>query len=1230
MDAYPEQFLAHNLPLIILSGLDGDHAQSTQDVEGSSYPLIGETGPRINDESPPVATPTAKELLQCFLKADARGAPWNGKTGERGQTPSIGFRIKGTGRHYVLPPRKAFAPPSSPHTSADTTSPSSSQSLVLHSPISPLSPGSPVFPDGVMNPIWLEKHQELVPAVFASFYTLTADPNTDSLHDNQLKNQINNIKKAFTASTYKTRFVVVLLSETSVMQGSEIDERIANIRRATGLDPKNSLFFLPPDTSSVELKAFVSSFLTTLQPVCVEYYRDLSKHSRRKRNRSTIPPPTAPPTSGTSKILAGPGWNVRYEFKLGVFAEFRQEMDAACRNFESAYDALLSQEVFESISSWSPRWNEARTLADVIAIRTVRCLLWNQQTSLAVRKWREHRLRIQDLVDRRGLGSQGYGWAAWEARWAKIMAELIFKTDINALQADDTSRLDEARSLTVYLGPEKSIPLGERIHPWEHIHHPGYWLALSSSHVRARRILAEAIAEEDRAPPGQSPASRVASRANAYDTYMSPEPHVESPLPGHQGTDHLKLAENAIGNEYMHAERWGHALKVLWPLWQNMSWRREGWWALVEDVGLAVRECAMQTNDAMAMVYAQWELTSNITASFGFKGIGSHVGEQLGSQLVVRSNARHDSPPVKFSHIRITFNGSLKDIVLQHSESLASTSAKSDAVEHLVALKETRDPAAVRNSGSYAADSTSFLQGDADLDFSSGDRKTFAFSTIPREAGDAHISSVIFLLENELFTCDYILNLDEEEYVLGTPRAVEDRSNKMSGRNHSSTVKILPKPPKVQLRLSDGKKQFHTDEQASVELEIFNEEEEAVEASLEARVIGHSEDLPPVEWIGSEPRTDPKLEDTERPSTSSSSKSLREFKIGHLESSTTSKRSFTFPTASEPTDYVLEVKILYFLVSDLETPVSKTLTVDLQTIHPFEASYDFSPRFHPDPWPSFFIAQDESVSLDEDTAEAAAQGIAQNWCLTATVESFATESITIESFDLMLLGVNGGVRCITSPNDEDLTLPLDINTHEVQSQRFQLEVRKIALEDRRSSSLDFALDIKWRRSSQSSNQQPSNKTQLLIQRLLIPSGEPRILAIATPSPTNHPVIHLDYALENPSMHLLTFNLSMEASEEFAFSGPKLGSLQLVPLSRHTVRFNIFPLRGKTPRSEETKENERDGSEKIVVMRKQDRHNWIQPQLRVVDRYYNRTLRVTAASEGMEMDKGGILIWVGDR
>jgi hypothetical protein len=500
---------------------------------------------------------------------------------------------------------------------------------VIHSTLSPLTPGSSLFPDGLIDPRWVEKHQDLVPSAYICFYKFTSDLNSATLHDNQLKTDINNIKRILGQSGYKTRLIVALLSESSILKSPGVEDRLVNIRKATGLDSKTSLFFLPPRSSAVEIQAFVDSIISTIYPLCIEYYRDLSKHSRRKRNRGIVPPPTLPPTSGTSQTLSMQGWNVRYDFKLGVFAEFRQEMDAAVRSYESGYELLLGPDVWEAIASWNPRWNEARLLADVFAIRILRCLLWNENSTAAVRRWYSHRERIRDFVDRRGKGSSNYGWEAWEARWATVMAEIVIRAAI-----PDFTMVTPI----FYLYPGKSLPIGERMEPIEYLHHPGYWFYLASQHLVRRRARALTIPEEDRTHPASSPASLTASNASTYDTYLCPPPYEENPLPGGSGVDHslliIQSLEKAISefnkrkqarlvhelsiqlaNESLKRKDFSTAFHVLRPLWQKMTFRREGWWDVVEEVGWALRDAAAHVGDGGAVIAVDWELMHRSSCS---------------------------------------------------------------------------------------------------------------------------------------------------------------------------------------------------------------------------------------------------------------------------------------------------------------------------------------------------------------------------------------------------------------------------------------------------------------------------------------------------------------------------------------------------------------------------------------------------------------------------------------
>ncbi len=487
-----------------------------------------------------------------------------------------------------------------------------------------------------MTPSWIEKHQDIFPSTFITFHNVTSDAHVDTLHDSQLKIELNSLRRSLGLAAPRTRFVVVLLGERPLLD-PDIDERLTSIRRGTGLESRSSLFYLAQDLSVVDMQSFALSVLSALQPICMEYYRDLSKHARRKKSRGTIPPPTAPPIRGTSQTLAMQGWNVRYSFKAAIFAEFRQEMDAACRDYEVAYEALLGQDVIESVASWSPRFNDARLLSDVIAIRIIRCLLWNGQTTAAVQSWVGHRDRVRDLVDRRGKGSANYGWKAWEARWASVMAESIQKSELPLFlerQGAMNSEPELQASVAIYSPPEKAIPIGERLPPFCFLHHPGYWLVQSAVCLYARRALAERIPEEDRMAPGQSPASQVANRPYIYDTYLCPEPHVEYPLAGQTGVDHSKLITDVlnlavsqfeqraqrrfvdhllldIAKEYSLNHNWEEALKILRPLWKSMTWRQEGWWNIVEEVCWLLRECASHCDDGQIIVAVDLELMSD-------------------------------------------------------------------------------------------------------------------------------------------------------------------------------------------------------------------------------------------------------------------------------------------------------------------------------------------------------------------------------------------------------------------------------------------------------------------------------------------------------------------------------------------------------------------------------------------------------------------------------------------
>ena len=74
---------------------------------------------------------------------------------------------------------------------------------------------------------------------------------------------------------------------------------------------------------------------------------------------------------------------------------------------------------------------------------------------------------------------------------------------------------------------------------------------------------------------------------------------------------------------------------------------------------------------------------------------------------------------------------------------------------------------------------------------------------------------------------------------------------------------------------------------------------------------------------------------------------------------------------------------------------------------------------------------------------------------------------------------------------------------------------------------------------------------------------------------------------------------MEPSEDFTFSGAKQTTLNLLPQSRRTTTYRLFPHVSRV---------------------------WIRPKLTVRDKYFQKVLRIIP-TEGMKIDEEGLLVWV---
>jgi hypothetical protein len=562
------------------------------------------------------------------------------------------------------------------------------------------------------------------------------------------------------------------------------------------------------------------------------------------------------------------------------------------------------------------------------------------------------------------------------------------------------------------------------------------------------------------------------------------------------------------------------------------------------------------------------DVNSFISATYAFEFSEGKVGELCSSQLSVKSSAMPTAVPVTMAEVRLSFEGSLKPLVLRHqaaaderTENVGSTSLTKVLLSEII------------------QDGKASLLGETSLTFRPGQTTVFEFSTALREAGDGTAVSATFIMNTDLFDLEYTHKFEPTTApdVWWGANSVKKRIVRLN----SAAITVLPKPPKLELRFLGLREQYYTNEEIILQLEVINGEDADAILHLDIRILGDG--APAVELKV------PASNDTEEGENGSDLGTS----LGTVASAASTTVEISIPSVDLPAVYDISMKATYSLVSDLETSIYRSMAMQLEVTSPFEANYDFSPRIHAHMWPSLFT----HVEGEDVGTEVQAHGLAQKWCLTARYASFAADDLIVEDVDVQILGMNGGIQSYTN---KLTTIPEDglkVPPKSLEEAQFEVFTQKISLDDRGTATLDVSLAIKWRREREGT---AVNTTILGVPRLLVASTEPRVLAAVSYSTKIPSMIHFDVTIENPSNHFLTFGITMEPSEKFAFSGVKQSTLQLVPLSRKTMRFRLLPsVKGE----------------------------WIGPVHCVIrDRYFQKVLKI-APTEGMRVDKEGILIWV---
>ncbi|GAA5919086.1 hypothetical protein JCM1841_003742 [Sporobolomyces salmonicolor] len=410
MESFPSEFTGHHLPLCFVAGLDPPPAPAP-----AAAPTVSPDGRR----SPPSAAPPAASSSDPFViltaslrktMASRKGFPlWDNSRGANNDF------------HIVLVDKNVRFPPLKARPSSTAQQPPAA----LHSPISPLTPTSPLYPDGIIAPIWIRKHRELVPSVFILVLRLfesrhSGGPPLDPLQreeverekDSELVQEIINRKRSTVERGIK--LAVVLLCSRDLLDDPSLDLRLSLIRRQSGLDSRASLFVISPVPQS-EVNNFVMSIRAELYPAALDYYREHGRRVRRKRARQV-------PKGG----LSDRGWNVRYDYKLGLFSEMRGEMEVSLKHYEDCYDTLI--DMFAQPDLLVPRtkrWAEGKVLADCLTVKIAKMYLYLNEPSRALAQLNRHVFRFRELSESWQIGEQTFEFWSWLSKQYRLFGDLV-------------------------------------------------------------------------------------------------------------------------------------------------------------------------------------------------------------------------------------------------------------------------------------------------------------------------------------------------------------------------------------------------------------------------------------------------------------------------------------------------------------------------------------------------------------------------------------------------------------------------------------------------------------------------------------------------------------------------------------------------------------------------------------------------------------------------------------
>lgn len=1097
MESYPLQLISHLSPLVVIQGIDPrckslaaeTALKDEEDIKDN--PLMRDTERLHRKQRYVDDIPLVKDVLKIWMKYHLDGVVWDSNsTKQQMPTHQHRYRLKPVDDDYALP---------------NKTHPSE---------LSPGEEGSIITAD------WLQKYRCIIPSLFIGMYSIDTDLTDEaeiSKKDEDLAMEIHILKDQLMKRNVK--LLVILVSEKSVALHPDLEDRVNDIRRITGLNNRNGLLLLSSGTAK-ELQTFAMEVLQVMKVSSSDYYGNLDKNVRRKKSK-TLSTVKSPDQSLKNRIEA------RYSIKLGVLSEFRQQYEPAVKHYETAYENIV--ELLNMIQLDNPKWKETRLLLDTTLFHIVRIYFYLEKTNTAYKKFDVHTQTVMYFLKDKSVPANSFAVSCWLSQQFKWLAQLSDLSPTTLVPSDTPYKTDSLNRVSPLVLPHsgylylQAVDLLKRRGPKnEEVELDSYATGLvtesyEDSLINLLKFAKLAFQKKD----------NTFNRSIAYTNFQLGQEYFNN----YQFEKAMKFFEQSL--DCLKEDEWTHLLAAIHMKLLKCSLHLKKHYSSVLnllEISLLPESPSMKTALGTAEDFTNDEkdfenllkssdesiiINADVDSNLDlfetcvlFKRTTVPLSKNIEFQLRIKSQTNHALRNTKLDDVLVTFEGQIPSLILKHDPNAANNDA--NVMFDKMDLDEERKCYPVT----------------ANLLFQPLEEKTFTFIIPALHIGSSSCTKISGVMSyGELFEVR-LLSLPMKQSTL------EYRHEWINANGSIDivptldpfTTEVVPRQPDTRVSLVSTPSAVVYGEKVSVDMLIDNEDHENVDMDISAKLL-YGENQINHTWNGS----------------------LSELKLVSIPKSNDIKNSIKFEVPQyvkeeEIRDIQLRIDIVYYVNHDREVPMRDSLQVIIPIVNPFTIGVSIYPRVREDDLPKTFEIEEGDVAIPKPS---------RYWLMRLAVVTEPDTGIKVFDDTLHLKSGNEHVLCREIVDNYRQRTK---DAGDIESDHY-IETVINDGHTYRNIAFEAVLSLKWQREgSDTVNEYIHEKW-----KLSFPLLDPRVLLDIDANDKNNDLV-LTYLIENPTSRIFAFSTTLIENQAFQVSGTKsLSHLSVLPCTRQAIVFHVTPL-----------------------------------------------------------------------